>query len=71
MLLFPNTLSSMLYFAFAPPPDLHRGNAETPKVSGDDFTDEGLEEVFATFDKDGNATIEKDEMESFVKAYGG
>ena len=35
--------------------------------SGDEFSDEAFDEVFATFDKDGSGTIEKQEMVVFIK----
>ena len=35
--------------------------------SGDEFSDEAFDEVFATFDKDGSGTVEKSEMVVFVK----
>ena len=35
--------------------------------SGSDFSDEGFEEVFNDFDKDGSGTIDKHEMFIFMK----
>jgi len=35
--------------------------------SGDEFSDEAFDEVFATFDKDGSGTVEKPEMHTFIK----
>ncbi|GMH50378.1 hypothetical protein TrRE_jg11480 [Triparma retinervis] len=44
---------------------------EAKEFIGDDFTDKRFEEVFARFDKDGNGTIEKVEMESFINSLWG
>ena len=38
---------------------------------GDDFSDEDFEACFKEFDKDGNGTIEKDEMAVFIKKVAG
>ena len=35
--------------------------------SGDEFSQEAFDEVFATFDKDGSGTVEKPEMVVFIK----
>ena len=35
--------------------------------SGDEFSSEAFDEVFATFDKDGSGTVEKNEMVVFIK----
>ena len=35
--------------------------------SGDEFSDEAFDEVFATFDKDNSGTVEKNEMVVFIK----
>ena len=38
---------------------------------GDEFSDEDFEACFKEFDKDGNGTIEKDEMAVFIKKVAG
>ena len=39
--------------------------------SENDFSDEDFEACFKEFDKDGNGTIEKDEMAVFIKKVAG
>ena len=38
---------------------------------GEEFSDEDFEACFKEFDKDGNGTIEKDEMAVFIKKVAG